>query len=1029
MRALWMALTALAFIAQPVAAQHAALETRRLMLSGTGPDDAVPWDFTIDGDRRAGEKATIPVPSNWQQQGFGAYQYGNENPARRKNTGHYSRHFTIPAGWKDQRIRLVFDGVMTDTRVSVNGVPAGPLHQGGFYRFAFDVTKLVKVGGDNIVEVDVSEASADPDTNRAERFSDYWVFGGIFRPVWLEATPMQAIAHTAIDARADGTLTADVTLAAPREVSRVTAQVSDAAGKPVGEPFAVPIPRGGTGRVRLAGQIAAPKLWTAETPHLYDLTLTLYQGDRAVHRTVERFGFRTFEVRAGQGLYLNGQRVLLKGINRHSFRPDTARALTAKDNVDDVRLIRSMNMNAVRMSHYPPDESFLKAADELGLYVIDELSGWQHAHGTEIGRRLVREMIERDVNHPSIILWDNGNEGGWNRELDGDFALYDPQGRKVMHPWELHDGIDTKHYPPFPDVERRLAGPDLFMPTEFLHGLFDGGAGAGLEDYWRAIATSPKGAGGFLWVFADEGIARTDRGGRIDNFASNAPDGVVGARHEKEPSYYTIRDLWSPVQIATPVLDARFDGALTVTNGYDFTPLDQVRFDWKLIRFAKPGAREATPKILGRGSVNGPAVAPHATGTIRVPLPADWRRADALTLSASKGGDALLTWTWPIADAPAAAAGRAMGTPAVSRTADAITLSAGGVTARFDPHTGLLRAVTRGAGSMALGNGPRLVAVHPKSKEEPRWTPTAADDGQVFRPAGPVMANIAEVKLTLNPGDSWSRLTLAVSDGRAWKTVYAGAHGGGDGDRFILPPMTVAAVRVVDPRGSGDRPIKVASVRLGYEPARFPAKPAPPIIVRTGTDRDAATGRAQAWLEAPGAGGLDMVRWTLRADGTLAMDYGYSLTGAVLYHGVTFDAPLAEVGTVRALLEGPSPVWQNRLRGTMLGVHEIAAAGSSTLPAPAHAGYFAGLRWVRLAGRGGDWVVASDTPDYLRLGTRLDDHPMTSVDFPAGDLSFLKAIPAIGSKFIAPEDSGPSGKPAQATGAYRGRLTFAWSRD
>ena len=234
-----------------------------------------------------------------------------------------------------------------------------------------------------------------------------------------------------------------------------------------------------------------------------------------IHRTHERFGFRTFEVRPGQGLFLNGQRILLKGVNRHSFRPDTGRALTSKDNYDDVRMIRSMNMNAVRMSHYPPDVAFLEAADELGLYVLDELSGWQHAHDTEVGRRLVREMVERDVNHPSIILWDNGNEGGFNRDLDCDFALYDPQGRKVMHPWELHDGVDTRHYPDYADLSRRLAGPNLLMPTEFMHGLFDGGAGSGLDDYWRAITGSSKGAGGFIWSFADEGVSRTHQNGQI----------------------------------------------------------------------------------------------------------------------------------------------------------------------------------------------------------------------------------------------------------------------------------------------------------------------------------------------------------------------------------------------------------------------------------------------------------------------------------------------------------------------------------
>ncbi len=1014
--------------ARPAAAQADGSETERLMLSGSGPDDATPWDFTIDGGRRAGEHATIPVPSNWQQQGFGTYKYGYESATRPENHGVYRRRFTVPAAWKDRRVRLVFDGVMTDTRVTVNGVQAGPVHQGGFYRFGFDVTKLVKVGADNVVTVDVSEASANPDTNTAERAADYWIFGGIFRPVWLEATPPQAIAHAAIDARADGALTVDVTLAAPREVTRVEGQVLDAAGRPVGAPFATAIPPGGTGRVRLATRIAAPRLWTAETPELYGLTLTLRQGDAVVHRTHERFGFRTFEVRPGEGLYLNGRRILLKGVNRHSFRPDTARALTRADNYDDVRTIKSMNMNAVRMSHYPPDESFLAAADELGLYVLDELTGWEHAHDTEVGRRLVREMVERDVDHPSIVLWDNGNEGGWNRELDGDFALYDPQARKVMHPWELHDGVDTKHYPTYPDVVRRLAGPDLLMPTEFMHGLFDGGAGSGLEDYWAAIAGSPHGAGGFIWSFADEGVARTDRGGRIDAFATRAPDGVLGARHEKEPSYFTVRDVWSPVQIAAPTLDAGFRGALRVTDAYDFTPLDAVSFDWALLRFARPADGAVTPRVLHRGAAHA-SVAPHATGDLPMALPADWRAADALSLTARKGADEIWTWVWPIprdAAPPPLLEPLAPGaTPAVVREGDSLRLSAGDVVARFDAATGLLREVTRGGRRFALSNGPRLVAIAPKSKAEPEWTPTVGD-GAIHRPAAPTLADLVEVKLPFGPGDTWAGFTLEVSpDGAAWRTIYAGERAREDGERYTLPPGRIAAVRVTGAHGSAGEPLTVASVRLGYEPARFPPPSAAPVALRSGVGRDPSTGARQAWVEADGAGGLDRARWTLGADGALALDYRYTLNGPVLYHGVSFDHPLGEVATVRGLVEGPTPVWRNRLRGTTLGVHTLAARGGAS-PPPERAGYFAGLRWARFDTGPGAWTVASATPAFLSVGARLDDSPSTTAEHPAGDIAVLSAIPAMGSKFIAPEDSGPSGAPAVAQGAYSGRLVFSW---
>lgn len=1034
-------LAAAAMLAVPAVAQESpsartasaipndAVETERLMLSGHGPDDAVPWDFTIDGGRRAGEAATIPVPSNWQQHGFGVYKYGYDSATQPENHGVYRRLFTVPAGWTDRRIRFVFDGVMTDTRVMVNGVLAGPVHQGGFYRFGFDVTKLVKIGGDNVVQVDVSEASANPDTNQAERLADYWVFGGIFRPVWLEATPQQAIEHSAIDARADGAISVDVILAAPREVTRVEAQVVDGDGRAVGAPFSTPIPPGGTGRVRLATHIAAPRLWSAESPNLYGMTLTLYQDARIVHRTHERFGFRTFEVRPGQGLYLNGQRILLKGINRHSFRPDTARTLTRADNYDDVRMIRSMNMNAVRMSHYPPDATFLDAADELGLYVIDELTGWEHAHDTEVGRRLVREMVERDVNHPSIVLWDNGNEGGWNRELDGDFALYDPQGRKVMHPWELHDGVDTKHYPTYADVLHRLAGPNLLMPTEFMHALFDGGGGAGLDDYWRAIAGSPHGAGGFIWAFADEGIARTDRNGRIDTFATRAPDGILGARHEKEPSYYAVKQIWSPVQIAVPTLNANFAGKLRVTNDYDFTPLDAVRFDWSLLRFAKPENGSITPRVLDNGTAR-TSIAPHGSGDLALGLPSDWQRADALTVTVRNRADDLWTWTWPItgrqASPPRAIATRDRAMPVAVRQGDEVRLSANGVVVRIDAGTGLLRGVSREGRDFELSNGPRLVAIRPKTEAEPVWT-TIGGDGAIYRPKAPILTDQIEVKLTADAGDNWTGLTLQVSpDEATWQTIYSGERGRGDGDLYPMPPGVVAAVRIVDPRETSGRPVRVASVRLGHDPARFPQLTTVPFKLNSGAERDPTTGLKRAWVEAAGAGGLDRVRWTLAPDGTLALEYGYTVSGPLLYHGVTFNNPLGDIDAVRGLLDGPTPVWRNRLQGATLGVHVLADRLGSSLPIPEHGGYFAGLRWVRFDTRRGYWTIASATPAFLRVGTPLADMPATTVDFPSGDLSILDAIPAMGSKFISPEDSGPSGASSIATGSYSRIIVFSW---
>ncbi len=343
-----------------------------------------------------------------------------------KETATYKRTFDIPKSWDGRDIHLVFEAAMTDTSVWINGKSAGPVHQGGFYRFSYDVTGLLKTGT-NAIEVKVAKESANTSVNRAERRGDYWTFGGIYRPVWLEARPQRHIAWTAIDARADGSFRAQLHFDEPvQRNTYAVAQVFDADGKPVGEPVRVLASR--KEQIELQGSFKSPKLWTAETPNLYTVKFTLEQSSRTLHDLTQRFGFRTVEVRENDGVYLNGRKIVLKGVNRHSFRPASGRTLTREENYADARLIKAMNMNAVRMSHYPPDPAFLEAADELGLYVLDELAGWQGSYDTPTGARLIGQIVRRDVNHPSILFWDNGNEGGWNTDNDGEFANWDIAG-------------------------------------------------------------------------------------------------------------------------------------------------------------------------------------------------------------------------------------------------------------------------------------------------------------------------------------------------------------------------------------------------------------------------------------------------------------------------------------------------------------------------------------------------------------------------------------------------------------------------
>src|ERR1017187_4809977 len=193
-------------LAAPVSGQ----ETQRQYLSGHDKDDAVPWKFFCTAGAQSGFWTNIPVPSNWELHGFGTLNYHGESTNTFAEQGRYERDFAVPPDWSQRRVFLVFDGVMTDTHADINGQSAGLEHQGGFYLFKYEVTKLLKFNATNRLEVLVHKRSANASVNEAERRGDYWLFGGIYRPVYLEAVPQQFIQRVAIDARADGAFAMDV---------------------------------------------------------------------------------------------------------------------------------------------------------------------------------------------------------------------------------------------------------------------------------------------------------------------------------------------------------------------------------------------------------------------------------------------------------------------------------------------------------------------------------------------------------------------------------------------------------------------------------------------------------------------------------------------------------------------------------------------------------------------------------------------------------------------------------------------------
>jgi Glycosyl hydrolases family 2, TIM barrel domain/Glycosyl hydrolases family 2, sugar binding domain/Glycosyl hydrolases family 2/Beta galactosidase small chain len=621
-------------------------------LSGTDAKHTVQWDFFCTAGRNSGEWKKIQVPSCWEQQGFGNYNYGRDYKTNGKNArfydeqGKYKHQFKVPAGWKGKNINIVFDGSMTDTEVKINGKSAGAIHQGAFYRFKYDISSLLYYDKLNTLEVTVSKMSSDASVNNAERLADYWIFGGIFRPVFLEATPKQFIDYVGIDAKAGGKFAMQVWTKGLSQNATIITTITDASKKIVST-VRTPVVKTDE-NVIVTSQVQNTSSWTSESPVLYTANVVLQDAaGKKLYELNEKFGFRTIEVKQGQGIYINGTQVKFKGANRHCWWPETARSLSKEQELQDALLIKEMNMNAVRCSHYPPDKYFLELCDSLGIYVLNELAGWQKFYSAKAGEPLVKELVLRDLNHPSIIFWDNGNEGGTNKELDDDFVKWDFQKRPVIHPHHRpgnqFNGIDCNHYEDYYSTQKILNDSLIYMPTEMLHAQDDGGAGAAMEDFWDLHWKSQKSGGVFIWALVDEAVVRTDLNNAMDANGLNANDGILGPHREKEGSFYALREIFSPIKLVPvrPLIDFsvmtpndQVSRGFHLENRFHFTNTKQCSFFWALVDFSKPFDRFDGYIVRKKGIISSPDIAPTKSGPLNLSLPAGYKDYDALVIVA-----------------------------------------------------------------------------------------------------------------------------------------------------------------------------------------------------------------------------------------------------------------------------------------------------------------------------------------------------------------------------------------------------------
>ncbi|MBO0324086.1 beta-galactosidase [Muricauda sp. CAU 1633] len=708
-----------------------AQETEKIMLSGEDFEHPVKWDFMCTDGANSNIWTTINVPSHWEFEGFGEYTYGRwyaelkSEGGPSKEEGFYKYEFDIPLSYKGKDKTIVFGGAMTDTEVKINGKLAGEIHQGGFYEFKYNITSLLKYGEKNLLEVHVYKHSANESINAAERKADWWLFGGIYRPVWLEIAPKTQIEHIAVNAKMDGSLTVDMNIKNLSKNAVVEASITALKDGASFKTHSFDIPRK-TAKKTISMQWDDVALWTPETPNLYTLNLTLKQGETTIHEVSKRIGFRTLEFRKKDGIYVNGTKIIMKGIDRHTIWPESGRSTSKRISIMDVNLMKDMNMNAVR-GHYPPDTHFLEACDSLGLFVLNELAGWQNPYDTEVGTKLATEMVKRDVNHASVLMWDNGNEGGWNYDVDPIFRDLDPQKRIVIHPWSDFDDWDTHHYPTYQTgVHRFNNGENVFFPTEFLHGTYDNGHGAGLEDFWSQWKESPLFAGGFMWVFSDAAVKRSDWTGeqQYDSKGSLAPDGILGPHREKEGSFYTVKEIWAPIQFAPKKITATFDGSFLITNDYLFSNLNSCTMEYRVVKFPENTFySNAASEIILSGGIDIPSIEPGETRKIKMSVADNFFDGDLLEIVAhDQHQREIFTWSWPIHDAEYFTTKfllkkESTAIAQANEIGNTVTLTGGTIKVVLNRENGEITSVFNGQQEIPFKNGPRPIGMKIEIKD------------------------------------------------------------------------------------------------------------------------------------------------------------------------------------------------------------------------------------------------------------------------------------------------------------------------
>lgn len=602
----------------------------------TRPTDFFKTDYSVS------EWDNILVPGNWEMQGFGTPIYTNikypfkvdlpkvsSEPeknftsfAERNPVGSYRTTFQVPENWLDKLVFINFDGVQSAMYLWVNGQKVG-CSENSMSPAEFEIGKYLRKG-ENKLAVEVYKWC---DGSYLED-QDMWRFAGIFRDVDLYVRPKTYLQDYSVHAEPSADFSkAKINLKLNLENRsgtnytglKVEARISGFtnSGNPVDIQLSkkdISIQANSSQSFVLNGEMINPRLWSAETPDLYELFLTLKNAKNEILETAKcRFGVRKIEVR-GDIFTINGKAVKLKGVNRHEQHPRTGKHVDRQTMIRDLELMKQSNINMIRTCHYPDQPLFYELCDQYGFYVMDEAN--QESHGFGIGNSILGDdpiwkkshvdravsLVQRDKNHACVVFWSLGNEGGKGRnliamadtirKLEPTRLIYSDTQRDVAAIYDegyLHPDTLKK-------FGERIKDKPVFL-REYAHVM--GNSGGNLTDYWEVIHADPSLAGAAIWEWVDQGLARKKDGSPLKydenpanlqlkddeywayggDFGDQPNDGnfcikgLVASDRVPYPHYYEVQKVYQPVNFQ--LIEATLP-KVKVINRYDFTSLDQV---------------------------------------------------------------------------------------------------------------------------------------------------------------------------------------------------------------------------------------------------------------------------------------------------------------------------------------------------------------------------------------------------------------------------------------------------------------------